>query len=92
MYYIEKDKFIECLRERISDFEYYHELKSKIDLSTNPEMLEVPMLESSRHHFNPTKTAIIKKYCRNNEYKTARIPSVRLDRLYFRGKSNLVSE
>jgi len=30
-YYIDKSQFQECISQRVSDFEYYHELKSKID-------------------------------------------------------------
>ena len=30
-YYIEKEKFLECIHDRQTDFEFYHELKQTID-------------------------------------------------------------
>ncbi len=32
-YYIEKPQFLECVKSRIEDFEYFHEIKSKMDSS-----------------------------------------------------------
>lgn len=30
-YYIDKSAFLECVKEKSADFEYYHEIKSRID-------------------------------------------------------------
>jgi hypothetical protein len=35
---------MECVNEKIPDYEYYHELKSKIDQATHCESIEIQRL------------------------------------------------
>ena len=60
-YYVEKEKFLECIHERSTDFEFFHEFKHRIDLAPCWESTEVPHLNSSKLHYNPTHAYIIKK-------------------------------
>jgi hypothetical protein len=60
-YYIDKDKFFRCVNETPTDFEYYHEIKDKIEQSRLPEALEVPALNSRRFHYNPPRSCVIKR-------------------------------
>ena len=61
-YYIDKGQFEECISQRMSDFEYYHELKCKIDGSEIWEEFEAPMIRSSKHHYNPTKRTLLRRF------------------------------
>jgi hypothetical protein len=61
-YYVDRSQFEECISQRISDFEYYHELKSKIDGSDIWEEFEAPLIRSSKHHYNPTKRTVLCRY------------------------------
>lgn len=35
-YFIDKDKFMRCVNESVPDFEYYHEIKDKLEQSSFP--------------------------------------------------------
>lgn len=61
-YYIDKKNFMECVLDKDVDFEYFHEIKSKIDQADLWETLEVPELLNSKHHHNPTRNYVLRKY------------------------------
>jgi hypothetical protein len=60
-YYLTKKMFLEAISEYVTDYEYYSELKDKIDLSSCCEAIEAPLLESSKHHYYPTKYMVLRK-------------------------------
>ena len=60
-YYISKDKFLNCFNEKSTDYEYYHEVKDKIEQSRIPEALELPVLSSRKYHYSPLRACLIKR-------------------------------
>ena len=60
-YYLDKSQFNQAIKEASTDFEYYHEIKEKLDQSKCWEALELPVLESPKHHYNPTRFVILRR-------------------------------
>lgn len=83
-YFIEKDEFLECANERTGDFEYLHEIKTKFDESECWEAFEAPLLESSKHHYNPTKITLIRRHANDRTTNPRRV-AARGCRAAFRG-------
>lgn len=71
------------MSQRVSDFEYYHEIKDKMDQSENWEVHEVPKIESSKSHYNPTKKTVINKHIFDKgKSSNNREPKVRTRNMY----------
>lgn len=51
-----------CVSLNSKDFEYYHEIKCKIDQSSFCEEWEAPAIKNIREHYIPSKIFLIKKY------------------------------
>ena len=60
-YYIEKDQFLKCVNNCSVDFQYYHEIKCRIDQSQFCQAYEAPSILNIREHYNPSRTIIIRK-------------------------------
>jgi signal-transduction protein with cAMP-binding, CBS, and nucleotidyltransferase domain len=87
-YYLTKEMFMESISQNLTDFEYYHELKDKINLNYScRESIEAPILESHKHHFYPTKASVLKKKFKGSRTNKRR-PCDRKERSY-RGTKNL---
>jgi hypothetical protein len=60
-YFIEKEAFLKCVHSCEVDFEYFHEVKNRIDLSEFCEAYEAPSILNIREHYNPSRTILIRK-------------------------------
>lgn len=73
------------------DFEYYHEIKDKLEQSSLPEAFEVPVLNSRQFHYTPPRSYLIKrekKYL--NQLKNQRSYIKRVDRNKKLAKKDLI--
>lgn len=64
-YSVNSEEFLECMRQNRFDFEYYHEVKSRIDQSSFCEEWEAPAIKNIREHYSPSRIIIIKKFRRS---------------------------
>jgi hypothetical protein len=46
---------------RGEDFEYFHEIRCKMNSNKLQEIVEAPRLESSKFFYNPTRAYLIRK-------------------------------
>jgi hypothetical protein len=91
-YYIEKPHFLDCAGEKLPDFEYYHEIKSKIDQAKSCESFEVPLLDSSKHHYNPSKNYVIRRNKFKKTKTNTRLRKSRNGRATFKGVLGIICE
>jgi hypothetical protein len=61
-YSVNNCEFLECIRQNVHDFEYYHEIKCRIDQSSFCEEWEAPSIKNIREHFAPSRIILIKKF------------------------------
>ena len=61
-YSVSKSDILFCVHQNHSDFEYYHEIKSRIDQSIFCEEWEAPSIKNVREHYCPSHILIIKKH------------------------------
>lgn len=61
-YSVTKEEFLDCVRQNVNDFEYFHEIKCRIDQSSFCEEWEAPSIKNIREHFVPSRIIVIKKY------------------------------
>jgi hypothetical protein len=79
--YINKEDFLKCINKTNIDREYYHEIKTNLDLSEFCESFEAPSILNIRQHYYPSRTILIRK--RNAVYaklNNARIHFLRSNR------------
>lgn len=78
-YSVNKEEFIECIRQNVFDFQYYHEIKCRIDQSSFCEEWETPSIRNIREHYCPSRIILIKKY-RNKLEKSFNFRSMHIRR------------
>ena len=59
--YINKEDFLKCINKTNIDREYYHEIKTNLDLSEFCESFEAPSILNIRQHYYPSRTILIRK-------------------------------
>lgn len=64
-YSVAAEEFLAAVRRNAHDFEYFHEVKSRIDQGAFSEQWEAPAINNIREHFAPSKIVVIKKYRSN---------------------------
>ena len=67
-YSVSQEDLFLCIGKTQADFEYYHEIKSRIDQSSICEEWEAPDIKNIREHYCPSLILVIKKYkkdCKN---------------------------
>lgn len=60
-YVIDKEGFLEALAESPRDFEYFHEIRSRVEESSCKEVWEAPSIRNGRQHYLPNHYFIIKR-------------------------------
>lgn len=66
-YSVAAEEFLAAVRRTASDFEYFHEVKSRIDQGAFSEQWEAPAINNIREHFAPSKIVLIKKHRKKME-------------------------
>jgi hypothetical protein len=61
-YSVSREEFVAAVRQSAQDFEYFHEIKCRIDQSAFSEQWEAPAINNIREHFAPSKIITIKIY------------------------------
>lgn len=61
-YSVDKKDILFCVNQNTCDFEYFHEIKCRIDQSQFCEEWEAPAIKNIREHYCPSRFLIIKKY------------------------------
>lgn len=61
-YSLEREHVLACASERPSDFQYLHEIKTKIDHARCWEALKASALENSKQHYCLSRLGSIRKH------------------------------